>query len=238
VTALLARDECQQRLELIFPPHLAADRKAAGVQAAAAVFVCLYVGAIDGANPIRPTTALWMCDTAAQRSDPDERRTWYRAALRNRRQVEALIASWGATHAPWYADNSREPLRDEVFRLWAQLGAIRRDESKPTSSSAPIWSLAGPFAALFNPDLTDDALSGAIASWQHNHLGTVGRARTEIARKREATKHAVTMQLPSGEQRALHPGDSSLILQGVIEIVAPRLLDEPAVLASAKAPAR
>ncbi len=50
-------------------------------------------------------------------------------------------------------------------------------------------------------------------------------------RQREQAGHAVVVQLPTGAQRSLRPGDSSLILKGIIEKLVYRIMDEPAVLA-------
>ena len=38
--------------------------------------------------------------------------------MRSHEAVRDLIRSWGHEHKPWYQDNSREPLRDEIFRRW------------------------------------------------------------------------------------------------------------------------
>jgi Txe/YoeB family toxin of Txe-Axe toxin-antitoxin module len=69
---------------------------------------------------------LRMCDGVAKRAreaSPDQhvkdRELWYRAAMRGHRALIELLHSWGISHDPWYADNSREPLRDEVFREWS-----------------------------------------------------------------------------------------------------------------------
>jgi len=221
-------EECRSRLERILGST--ADGRLYGRMAAAAVFVALYVGAIDGKNRIRPTTVLWMCDEAAKRQSDGERQAWYEAALTNREAVAALLTQWGLEHHPWYADNSREPLRDEIFRGWQTVGAITRDESLATTSSKPQWSLDGGFAALFDTDLTGDNLRKAIEGWQREHLGPVGKARAEIARQLEASKTAVTVRLPDGQDRKLAAGESSVILKGVIEQFAVRALARPAVL--------
>lgn len=236
---LLSRDECAERLRLIFPSEVVEDHRAVtGPLAAAAVYVCLYVGALEGHQPIRPSMVLWMCDGVAERAEhasPDEffadRERWYRAARRGHRKLEALVAQWGLDHRPWYADNSREPLRDETFREWDRLGAIIHDPSLSTTSPAPAWTLRGDFAGLFKPQLIGPDLAESIRAWQDEHLGTVGRARLRLAGQRTAAAHSVEVTLPNGVGRSLAPGDSSLILKGVIEEFAPRLLGQAAVLA-------
>jgi hypothetical protein len=170
-----------------------------------------------------------------QRSRPRRararRREWYEAAVTSHDAVRELLTAWGVQHQPWYAENSRETLRDEVFREWARLGAIERDEAIPTTSSRPAWSLVGDFASLFDPKVSGRRLDKAIEAWQNAHLGPVGLARRAISRQRAQAGHAVQIELPSGPRRSLRPGDSSLILKGIIEELAPRLMQEPSVLA-------
>lgn len=236
---LLSRDQCGERLARVFPGHLVDDvPAAAGPLAAAAVYVSIYCGALEGHNPIRPSTVLWMCERVAKRalaSDPDQfqidRQRWYRATRTGRRALLRLLAEWGIEHQAWYADNSREPLRDETFREWLRLGAMAHDPTLPTTSPKPAWTLRGDFAALFSPSLDGPDLEDAIESWQREHLGVVGRARIRLASEREAAVHSVEVRLPDGAIRALAPGDSSLILKGIIEVLAPRLLGSPGVVA-------
>ena len=236
---LLDRTHCTKRLRLIFPTEVVEDpRTVSGPLAGAAIYAFIYVGAFEGHNPIRPSMVLWMCDGVAERArqaSPDaaaqDRERWYQAALRNHKALTALVHEWGIDHRPWYADNSRETLRDEVFREWLRLGAVLHDPSLPTTSSRPAWTLRGNFAALFKPQLVGEDLAASIGVWQDQNLGTVGRARIMLANERQAAIHAVEVRLPNGSVRPLAPGDSSLILKGIIEQLAPRLLGQPGVVA-------
>jgi hypothetical protein len=221
---------CQERLGLVFPEPLAQRGRLTNQLAASAVFVALYVDAVAGERRLRPSMVLWMCDEAAKRTRPEERRDWYQATLRGKRQLAELLESWGIGHRPWYADNTREPLRDETFRSWYRLGAILRDETVPTTSAKPQWSLAPDFTALFDPDLQGEELLECIDDWQDDHLGTIGRARIALARQLAGPGEQVTVMLPGGLIRTLAPGGSSLILKGVVEELAPRLLDQPTLL--------
>jgi hypothetical protein len=221
---------CQERLALVFPVSLPQRGRLTNQLAAAAIFVSLYVDAIEGESQLRPSMVLWMCDEAAKHTHAEERRQWYEAARRGKRTLSALLTDWGVTHRPWYADNTREPLRDETFRAWHRFGALLRDETLPTTSARPQWSLARDFAELFDPDLQGDELAERIDDWQDDHLGTIGRARIALARQLASPGEHVTVRLPGGVTRALAPGGSSLILKGVVEELAPRLLDQPTVL--------
>jgi hypothetical protein len=227
---LLGRAECQERLQLLFPEELPRRGRLTNLLAASAVFVFLYVGSVEGERQIRPSMALWMCDRAAQRARASERRQWYEAAARGKRALADLLASWGVPHQPWYGDNTREPLRDETFRGWAQYGAVLRDETVPTTSPAPSWSLAADFAAVFDPRLRGDSLADAIEDWRQEHLGAAGLARVAVAQQLAGLGGQVFVELPGGARRTLAPGGSSLILKGVIEQLAPRLLERPGVL--------
>jgi hypothetical protein len=227
---LLDRSGCGQRLKLIFPADVVDDRVVAGPLAAAAVFVFLYAGAVDGNAPIRPSTVLWMSDEAADRTDDRFRMAWANAARRSRQALEDLLAAHGIEDRRWYRENSRETLRDEVFRGWRHYGAINRDESVPTTSSRPAWTLDGSFARLFSPDLTAEELDREIAAWQQRNLDDVARARRLLVTDREQARVSVEVRLPSGQRRQLRPGDSSLLVKGVVEKLAPRLLREPAVV--------
>jgi hypothetical protein len=228
--SLPSRDVCQERLRLIFPEAWPQRGRLTNQLAAAAVFTCLYVWAVEGERRIRPSMVLWMCDQAAARTSEEERRRWYEAALRGKLKLEALLESWGMTHHPWYADNTREPLRDETFRAWARLGAILRDETVPTTSPRPQWSLASDFAALFDATIEDAELLERIDDWQDDHLGAIGRTRVALARQLAGPGEQVVVTLPGSQIRTLAPGGSSLILKGVVEELAPRLLERPAVL--------
>ncbi len=222
------RPLCQERLRLIFPPG---ETRLVSPQAAAAVFVSLYVATGAGPRPIRPSTVLWMSDAAAIRTAPAERDAWYGAAMRSKRAIIELHERWGVDYQPWYADNSREPLRDETFRGWLRYGAIERDDSGPTTAGRPQWRLARAFADLFDPDLDGPALAASVAAWQDEHLGTTGRTRIAMARRLAQTTGQVPVRLPEGSVRLLAAGPSSLILQGVVEELAPRLLGQPSLLA-------
>lgn len=229
--SILSRERCTQRLSVVFPEEVVDDRVVYGSLAGAAAFVCLYVEAVGGARKVRPSMVLWMCDGAARWRAARRRDAWYHAAVSGHDAVRQLLGEQGIDHRPWYAENSRETLRDEVFRAWSRLGAIERDEGIPTTSSKPAWSLTADFAALFDPGLRAKQLDDRIDAWQDANLGRVGLTRRAISRQRTRARHSVSVRLPGGAQRSLRPGDSSLILKGVIEELAPRAMQEPAVLA-------
>jgi hypothetical protein len=235
---VLARSECRQRLATIFPP--AATQLLAGDLAAAAVTAMLHVGAVipDDATTapsntrlVRPTTLLWMSDEFAARTSDDERLAYYAAARKNGKAVRQLADEWEFAHRPWYADNSRETLRDEVFPELISHGALWLDTTVPTTSGAPRYALTESFAALFDPALDGEAFADAAAQWQHTHLTPTARGRTLVAQQLARTDASVTVSLPAQQgTRQLTPGTSSLIAKGVIEKWAPAKLAEPFLL--------
>ena len=237
--ALPELPEIQGRLQRIFPEGLAGRRLIVRELAAKTVLAALFVGAVgdpDEANArlLRPSMVTWMSDEALAEGLADEafRAAWHDAARRSRQAVAALLATRAQPHSPWYADNTREPIRDEVLRVWReQYGAVRGRAATPTTSPAPTMTLAADFAALFNPQLAEAALDEAIATWQESHLGREEQLRLLAQRRLDETAGQVRVTLPGRGDRLLPPGVSSALTRAVIEDLAPHLLRKPYVLA-------
>lgn len=231
--------ECAERLALIFP-RSAFDTVLSSPGAGTAVAAMLYVNAVvrdddpmpADANWVRPTTCLWLSKEAYARQDAVSRTAYYQAAVgaRAKAQVEALHRTWGHSHRPLYADNTRETLRDETFPAWLDHGALRVRPGTKTTSPMPRWALTMSFADLFDRDLQGDALITAIDRWRDAHMTPGARIKALTAQQRAQTEHAVRVQLPNGERRELEPGDASVILKGVIEVWAPARLADPVVV--------
>src|SRR5690606_6077038 len=132
----------------------------------------------------------------------------------------------------WYADNTREPIRDETLRDGlVAIGAVTQREDLPTTSGLPRYALKADFVSLFDPALDGEALERAIGEFQQKHLSKGALARVTILRAGAAAGSAgVLVTFPSGETRSLAPGPSSFIAQAVIEVFAKRFLEQPAVL--------
>lgn len=229
--------EAERRLQLIFP-RAAFDTVLSNPLAGLAVTVLLYIDAVckvedpaDAVTWARPSTVTWMSQEALSRQSDDDRAVWRKKAAGQKKHVEALHQSWGVPFAPMYADNSRETLRDETFRLWHEHGAMRKRADVATSSSRPRWVLLDDFADLFEPNLTGEALETAANEWRERHLDPGTRLKVNFVRRAETDKHAVTIALPDGTSRTLEPGKSSHILKGVVESWAPTRLTQPVVLA-------
>lgn len=115
------RQEIHARLQRLFPPE-AFDTVTSNPLAAAATAAMLYVGAVvpdsspssSASTWARPSMCLWLSDEAYAHSAEHDRSAWLTAALRGRKRLAELLASWGENFEPWYADNTREPLRDDT----------------------------------------------------------------------------------------------------------------------------
>lgn len=217
--ALLDLAYIRERLQIIFPEGTPGRDKCVRDAAAATVFAALYVGAVQYSGRwLAPVHVVRMSDKRAAMSG-DANRLAYgrRAELVGRR---------------WYAENSREQVRDEVLRqgFIPNSAAVER-AGLATTSSLPRYALESEFAALFNPTLNDAALRKVAAAWRNKHLSAAAVARIRLVRRgAAATQEGVLVRFPSGETRRMATGASSEISRAVIEQFAPRFLIAPAVL--------
>lgn len=233
---LVSPAQAQERLTRIFPRE-AFDTVLSNPLSASAISTMIYVGAVEHPNLTgsaqryaRPSMVMWLDDSVLEHATDAERNAWYAAASKTKKQVRDLLASWGLEFHQRYEDNTRETLRDETFPRWREQGAVLELAGLPTSSSRPRWMLQSAFAALFDPELIDDALEAAIDSWISENMTTMARLKAMNARNLGKGDTAVVVTLPSGVQRQLEAGGASEILKGVVEQWAPQRLTQPMVL--------
>lgn len=237
---IIDADEATSRVARIFP-RTAFNNTLNGQLAGRAIAAMVYLGAIvpDGdpatekSRLVRPSALLWLQASVLARSHDGDREAWFAAASRSndaRKRVIELVTGWGLPFDPWYADNSRETLRDETLKQMARLGAVKRRGDLPTTSGRPRWALSSGFAALFDPALTGPALDVAIEAWREANLTPDALLRIRTQQKRAGVGAAVIVLLPSGNARQLEPGQASEIIKGVIEAWAPARLIDPVVL--------
>lgn len=212
------------RLPLIFPSGIPQRTFCTRELAASTVFTLLYIGAVDGNDTFAaPKHVYRMTEEQSQLKSNQSRIAYWHNAIRPGSHVKGKR---------WYADNTRESIRDETLREGLlQLGAAISKSDIPTTSSKPRYALASSFASLFDPTLNQKALQAAIAEWQQRHLSAGAQARISLIRAGLADSNLNTLvEFPNKETRALLPGPSSIISKAVIEQFAPRFLNRPAVL--------
>ena len=220
----VGRDVVAERLRLIFPEGTPNRTYCVRELAASTVFAALYIGAMEGAGRfLGPVHVYRMTDEQAARSDQADRDSY---------ATDVVKKNHRASGKRWYADNTREPIRDETLRDGlVAIGAVLRREDLPTTSGLPRYALKTDFAALFDPALKDDALIAAITDFQAKHLSKSALARVSIILAGAAgSASGVLVTFPSSETRQLAPGPSSTIARAVIEVFARTYLEKPAVL--------
>lgn len=214
----------QERLPLIFPEGTPERGYLTRDLAASTVFVALYIGAIEGTDTyLGPKHVYRMSDDQAALTAPAERAAY---------SVNVMKPGGRAPGTQWYADTSREPIRDETLREGlVVVGAAIERPDLATTSSKPRYALQTAFAALFDPALTGAALTAAIEAWQKAYLNKGALARIALIRHGAAAGGThIDVTFPNGETRRMKPGPSSVITKAVVEVFAPNFLQQPAVL--------
>jgi hypothetical protein len=222
--ALLTREQVRDRLLQVFPQGAALRGNITNPTAASTVFTALYIDAIEGSGEwLGPKHVYRMTEEQAAQTDPASRAT-YVAVIRNPRGV--------VPGARWYADNTREGIRDDTLREGlVAIGAVIERAGVPTTSSKPRYALTAAFADLFNPTLEGEALTQAIATWQAEALNKGALARLAIVRRGAGVStDQVLVTFPNRETRRMKPGPSSEITKAVVEVFAPAFLTDPAVV--------
>lgn len=219
----VSRDVVVERLPLIFPEGIEHRSYCVRELSASTVFAALYIGAVEGRDRYLGPVHVYRMTTEQAANAHDIAREAYN---------KAILAKESIAGTRWYADNTREPIRDETLRDGlVGIGAVLRREDLPTTSGAPKYALRTDFAALFDPALDGESLESAIADFQSKYLSKSAQTRIAIIRTGAAARDsAVLVTFPNGETRPLAPGPSSIIAKAVVEVFAPAFLEEPAIL--------
>jgi BsuBI/PstI restriction endonuclease domain/BsuBI/PstI restriction endonuclease HTH domain len=212
------------RLPQIFPEGTDQRNYLVRGIAARTIFVMFYVGAVEGTGRwLRPNQVTRMTDEQALATGEAERADWTERSLRP--QKESIPGRW-------FADNTREPIRDETIKDGLlRVGAVVERTGVPVTSSLPRYALARDFAELFLVD--GPSLEARAEEWRGRHLTASALSRVELLRRsvvRAAGESRVLVTFPNGEARRMSAGPSSEISRAVIEEFAPRFLDQPGVL--------
>lgn len=215
-------DLIRRRLPILFPEGVPNRQYVVRDIAARTVFVMLYCSAVEGHQRwIGPRHVYCMNDRQAARQTNAARQAWCEVLRK---------PGYRRPARSWYADNSREPIRDETLRHGLiPIGAVVERSGLATTSSLPRYALSAEFAGLFLLDAKEFPL--AAERWRASHLSREALARQRLVALGSAQAgDAVLVTLPSGETRRLLPGLSSVIAKAVIEQFAPRFLHQPALL--------
>jgi hypothetical protein len=221
---LLLRKEILKRLRLIFPegtPHRAYCIRELS---ASTLFVMLYIGATEGSDVyLSPKHVYKMTGKQAKQVDEESRKKY---------AEEVLIPGREIRGDRWYADNTRESIRDETLREgFMQVGAVISKKDVATTSSKGRYLLKKQFAELFNPDLSNEELKLLIVEWQKNNLSTGALARIALLKGAGLdNEEGVLVQFPNKETRKLSAGLSSVLSKAVIEEFATKFFEKPVVL--------
>ena len=223
-TRLPSVEAIRQRLARVFPEGIEMRAWAIAERAARSLFVFLYACAVEGMSErrIRPAMVTTMSDEQAEKTRLDQRLDWWEQARRPRSPQRVIAGRW-------YAENTREPIRDETFRAWRRYGALKED-AMPTTSSMPRYFLARDFADLFDPQLDEDAFERGVEAWRSRHLERAALARTELLRQRTTAGTGAQVRFPDGSARTVALGPSTPLLKAALEDLAPRFLHLPVVL--------
>jgi hypothetical protein len=210
----------QNRLELIFPVSVADRGYLVRDTAARTVFVLLYINAVEGQDVWLTPKHVYKFTVEQTEIQDEEKRKSY--------QVDCIRPKFIPNGTRWYADNSREPIRDETLKDgFVSKGVVVVNPTVATTSSKGRYALREHFAYLFL--LSDDDFEVEVLEWQKRYLSSSEMAKVRIMKERYGIG-AVQVILPNGERRNLSTGKSSLLAKAVIEQFATRFFLQPAVL--------
>lgn len=206
--------EIGQRLALIFPESFPNRSILVGEMAARVIFVFLYGGFVEGQKRfLRPSYVYFFTEKQANMKTDAERYSWLSVANKPGNRPKGKR---------WYADNSREQIRDDLMRnQLLRLGIIQKLSGQAITSSAPSHFLSSDFAALFNPGLRDKAFAAAAYEWRTKHLDPATLQRMVLRSQGiQANVGDVLIEMPDGTR----------IRKGLIEDFTKHHMEKPAVL--------
>ena len=218
-------EEIRARLNAIFPENFPDRRILTGEMAVRVLFVALYGGFAEAFHRFfRPSTVIRFSFEQAELVEESERLEWLSTCQ---------TPGHSAFGKQWYADNTREPLRDDLIRNRAlPIGLIVKREGIAPTSPVPIYALADEFAALFDPSLDAENLEAAIRQWQEKALNPMTLKRMKLLARGVTEKEGqVKVTLPTSSKTfRLAPGNASLITRDVCEVLTVRLMQMPVVV--------
>ena len=220
----VSREDISQKLPIIFPEGTPNRNYCIRDTAAVAIFTMLYIDAVEGRSVyMAPVDIYRMTEEQANLRDDESRRVY---AHLSRQKKSELIGK------RLYADNSREPIRDESIREGLMpLGAVKALPGIPTTSSKGRYFLEIEFAGLFLPNISSEDFLDAVERWQLAHLSPQALMRMRLAGlSRQTGEGEISIQFPNGTTHSVASGPSEIITKAVVEDFARRFLRDPGVL--------
>ncbi len=218
------RELILERLPDIFPEGTPNRNYCIRELSASIIFTMLYIGAVEGAEVyLGPVHVYRMTHEQAALTESQ-----YRIDYRK----NVLGKKFIPVGRRWYADNTREPIRDESLKDGLmQIGAVTSVKGIPTTSGKPRYCLNLNFARLFDPEYSGEKLARLIQEWQKNNLSKSALTRLSLASLgHKGGDDKILVRFPNGETRKLSAGPSSEISKAVIEIFAASFLEQAVVL--------
>ena len=224
LSPLLSIDEIRERLNIIFPESFPDRGLLVGLMAAKVIYVFLYGGFVEGTGRyLRPSFIYLFTEEQAQKTTDEDRIYWV---------VNASKAGFRPSGTRWYADTSREPIRDDLMRnVLLPLGIMLKRPGAATTASTPINYMSKEFSYLFDISLHGGNLLSAIEHWRTKHLSQATLQRMALtAQGIHAKTGDILIDMPDGTRIRISGGPSSNISKSLIEEFAPIHLNKPAVL--------
>jgi hypothetical protein len=213
-----------ERLPLIFPEGTPHRTFCTRDVAAKTIYVMFYIGAIKGADRwLAPKQVYRMGNAQAAMIKEQDREIYF---------VNSMRQGFRASGKAWYADNTREPIRDETLKEGlGRVGAVVFRTEIATTAGKGRYALDEEFASLFSASLKGKEFEARVAAWQASRLTAEALARVQILRRGGvALTSKIPVSFPNGEVRQMEAGPSSVISKAVIEDFGPRFLERPAVI--------
>lgn len=134
----------------------------------------------------------------------------------------------------WYADTSKEPIRDDLMRnQLLRLGIMKKldIEGHSKTSSTPINYLDSDFLVLMDPDLSDHDFNVKAELWRNSNLDAATLQRMALRAGGAQTKNSdIFVDMPDGTRIRIASGPSNEIVKSLIEDFAIKHLNQPLVL--------
>ncbi len=141
------------------------------------------------------------------------------------RGIAPIIGFISKTYGIKYAPNTRETIRDDAVKFFAEAGLLLRnpdDASRPTNSGKTVYQIEPVALALFRNHGTEGWPARLAA-----YLKKSSAIRAEIQRQRTLARVPVT--LPDGRKVTLSAGGQNPLVKAVIEAFCPRFTPGAAI---------